>query len=524
MSARACFIERADRGDRVTRIRLIGGRTELVWTPAPGLAPAEAVAQGAAWIKGSLADDERRAVSLLCFDADGGAWTWLSPPSADPRIVETSLRQSGGEALLSGLDRQGEEMEGQGIAPDLTTPGATGLVLLAPPVTKGAKAGAPGPGDQRIPVLSMRDAAARLLIDELDRIGVPVGSVTSIWHVMSAACDPLGPGLGRLDQAEDALQSAPCVGVVILEPRGRLTWCWTAAARTVAGGSLTLPLRAGLPAPSDDVFHRLASEWLSWSMQLGLAPGRIVCLCAPTSPDSLDARGVGEALARASGDAPVDLSESDDPGAVLLARLAGLSPQAVSPPADPRRALVHLAHRPGRAHRAMYRWAALGMFAGAVVLGSGAWLLFSAAGREGRAAQAFTARTTEIFKGYVPNQPAQGSIAVLRLREELQKRRAAAQPPQGLPRAKPIINELDTIMFLVRSFGPGGMELQSVSLNDGVVQLVVTAVDTRMYEDFRAGLSGISGSNINWGMPQTKPAPGDATKVHCTFTGTWRNS
>lgn len=507
------------------RIRLIGGRTELAWTPPPGLSPVEVVTQGASWIRASLAEDERRAISLLCLDADGAAWTWLTPPSADPKIVETSLRQSGGEALLAGLDRQGEEAEGSGIAPDLTTPGATGLVLLAPPKPKGKKGASVSPLDHRIPVLSIRDASAKMLIDELDRVGVPVGSVTSVWHVMSAACDPMGPGLGRLDQGEDALQNAPCVGVVILEPRGRLTWCWTAAARTVAGGSIAVPMRAGLPAPTDDVFHRLASEWLSWTMQLGIAPGRFVCLCAPTAPDALDARGVGVALTRAAGEAPVDLSEVDDPVPALLARLAGLAPEAVSPPADPRRAIVHLAHRPGRAHRGMYRWTALSMFTGAVLLGAGAWKLFEAAGRESQAAREFTSRTTEFFRGYVPNQPAQGSIAVLRLREELQKRQAEARPQQGLPKAKPIINELDTIMFLVRSFGPAGMEMQSVSLNDGVVQLVVIAVDTQMYEEFRAGLSGISGSNINWGnTPQTQTAPGDPTKVRCTFTGTWRSS
>lgn len=528
MSERIAYLERTDRGDRLARIRLFGGRSELEWVPEAGATAAEAARAAARWIRQSLADDARRALAMVCLDGEGGLWSWVAPPSRDPRVVETLVRQAGGNALVMGLEHQSyeEERPGSSIAPDVETPGATSVQVLAPPVKRrigGAKGAGPTNSD-RVSVLAMRDATARLVLDELDRAGVLIESVSSIWHALAAACDPAGPGTGASSGGRDVVgQSDQTIGAVMVDPAGKILWAWSYRGEVLAGGSLAVAGHAGAARVSEADLGRLATEWMSWGAQTGHVPARVVCVCGPTGDDGLEPAQIGAGLARACDAAPVDMAAIEDPVAWIFGRLGGLSPRALAPARDPKRAMVGLSHRPGRAHRAMYLWSALGVaLGGAVCLLAAGQLLASA--RESREAAAeLRGASAEVFRARVPNEPAQGSVAVMKMQQLVASKRQSARRDPLLAPAKPILTELDTIMFLVRSYGPMGLELNDLVLEDTNARLTVHTVDLEMYEDFRQGLETIDGSRLSWGVPRTTPAPRDDApdRIKCDFTGTW---
>ncbi|MBX3365109.1 MAG: hypothetical protein KF866_10115 [Phycisphaeraceae bacterium] len=536
MSERIAYIERTDQGDRLRRIRLIGGRIDVEWTPGPDLAPLQACAEAAAWIRSALADDSGRSLALVCLDAEAGLWTWITPPHEDGRLVEAMLRQAGGDALVLGLDgvSVGGETSASGLGPEVDVPGAVGVQVLAPPVPsllsarlmrrlkqRRAPNGAEQASHARAPVFCTRDAVARVLIDELDAVGVGVGSVTSIWHALAAATDPAGPGLGGASTStgDVVAQSEQAYGAVVLDPAGRLAWVWSHKAEVVAGGAIRLAEGSpGLRVTSSDV-SRLVADWFAWAAQTGITPARVTCFCPELDPDGLSPSAFGAALASGLRDLPLDMVVTPDPIADLLTRLRGLSPAVVSPPQDARRALVDLAHRPGRSHRSMYRWAAAGLLAAAMVCGAVALKLNTTAKQSRESAADLRRQSMEIYRKYVPADPAQGSLAVMKLESVVTKLREAAPPPILFESAKPVLEELDTIMFLVPTFGQMGLELQSLVIDDIRAELVAIVNDLSMYEQFRAALDNIAGSRITWSLPITSETPDK--RIRATFRGSW---
>ncbi len=537
MSERIAYLERQDQGDQFRRLRLIGGRKELEWTPAPDLTPQAACEQAAQWIKSALADDSGRSLAMLCLDAEAGLWTWMDPPNSDGRMVESMLRQAGGDALLLGLDAMAIGMEGGNsatIAPEIDVPGAVGVQLLAPPQPslasarliqrlrrKPAEGGSEPAEHERSPVFSIRDALARVLLDELDNACVGVGSVTSVWHALAAACDPAGPGLGGDEGSSKGVvaQSEQAHASVLVDPAGRIVWVWSYKAEVLAGGALRLAVADGTVRITTSDVSRLVTEWMAWSAQTGIVPSRVSCLCPETDAAGMSPSQFGSSIAAGFRDIPVDLAVTPDPVADILSRLRGLNPQVVSPPPDPRRALVELAHRPGRAHRAMYRWAALGLVAASLVLAVVSWKLFSVAKESRQAASALRRESLEIYRKYVPSDPAQGSLAVVKLGAAVNKLRETAPAPMTLEPAKPILEELDTIMFLIPTFGQMGLELQSLVIDDIRAELIVIVNDLAMYEQFRAAVTEIAGSRVNWALPVTSETPDG--RIRATFRGSW---
>jgi hypothetical protein len=412
--------------------------------PGRPAAPGEQLAHlrsAAAWIAEELAPV--RELAAICLDAEGGVCSWISAPSADPQVVLAAIRQIGAPATSTG--EPAAVAAGFGLLPDdaMGLASARSVQALAAPeqtggsgFTSGGK-GTPSLPRRRLGVLSVADAPVRVLIDELDALKIGVGSVISFWHAAALAWDPSVERTTARDRAQrnGAAETsphapivvepdAPVTATVIIDPAGRLTWSWSKSGELLAAGAMRLrthtynrvsPVAAAAPAdlaplgadeadlapatrrlmPEDagETMHaaecapgdvgRLVMDWLSWSVQIGRTPDRIVCI----GPATLPARPVpgepaptpstlAETLGASWPSASIDAAIHDDPIGATLNRLRVLpmfqpARSAGTPAAraeDPRLSLVTLTSRPGRLDRTMHIWATLAILGAAAAV------------------------------------------------------------------------------------------------------------------------------------------------------------
>lgn len=447
------------------------------------------ITRAAIWLRDQLGHDGPDGELVLCLDAAGARCQWISAPSASPSVVSAVALQlaTGGTedgatttgtagvwspaagqvgvdlslqplspgsprlppngSTLGLLDRfRGRDIVGSDAAnpAGVSAAGASGA---APKLGKGARTGGDKPSEpraggtggggapQRLAVLAVPDLAVRLLLDELDRLSVRVGEVTSVWHASARAWDPsnaaaLSPGRLGDDHGDDRLvaSSDPVTAVVVIEPTGRLHWSWAQSGGLLAAGTMRVArVEATMPdaepagdadaLPRPDVpisvieIHRadvgrVVAEWLSWAAELGLSPSRVVCIgpgnvvCGGLEGDLPVVTGVGAvgaALAKGWQGAAATAAVIDDPVSTALQRLAAAAGRGnVQPPAgsvgstpgrarggaatvrsddDGRRTLAVTASRPGRAVRTLYAWRGAVLVALAGLLGAGGYVL-----------------------------------------------------------------------------------------------------------------------------------------------------
>ncbi|MFG0327085.1 MAG: hypothetical protein ACF8SC_07460 [Phycisphaerales bacterium JB037] len=348
MTELICFIERRDRGDRIARVRLLGRDLDAEWTPAAAAEedPLAGPRAAAEWVRQRLGEAGAKKLEAVCIDPEGGVCAWMRPPTAAAGAVDAIIRRTGGEALLAGVDaemaREGSEFgadEGS-LLPDLTTPGSAGVQASGQmPGANGSAVLAP---DARMTVLAMRDASVRVFLDGLDRAGVSVGRVESLWHAMARAWD--AGGLHERSQGPEIVgQQSPMVGSVILQPSGRLAWCWSQGGELLAAGAARCAVRDEGPTPTPADAARLVGDWMAWGAQMGRVPQRVTCVL----PEEMggDAGAFGSALAGLWRDAPVDAMTADDPAKLTLERERGrpLPPEPADPSRRSRRRSVALA-------------------------------------------------------------------------------------------------------------------------------------------------------------------------------------
>lgn len=418
MSRVACYLERTGAGAALAGLRLADGRSASRWTapPAPRAgAPGALKAAYAAAARWTV--EQLRAAPgaelVVCADLDAAACGWLTAPSAHEPVVAAAARAAaagglddGGTVAASWL-RQGE------IGQDLS------VQALAPPEPR--RRAAPADARRRLAVLALPDLGIRAFLDELDRLGEQPARVTSFWHAIAEAWDPATRAAGALSrEPAPAVVSAsePLTAVVLIEPEGRVSWAWSVDGALVAAGAMrlrrdvaapeTLPGADALPpdaarrlppaAAEREVSvveftraeaGRLINDWIAWSLELGVAPARIVVVgpssvtCAGLEEDLPEVSGVaavGTALGRGWPGAAVQAVLEEDPLGATLAELASLPPRLARPPGDgapaaardtldPRAHLLDLSRRPGRAVAALYRWAAVLLLAAAAFVG-----------------------------------------------------------------------------------------------------------------------------------------------------------
>lgn len=375
MTGIVCYLERSGPGGAVSRIRLVGPELDRTWTsPDSGsgggsagasagiggadalVSPVHSLRAAAAWVAEELG--RIRELAAICIDPAGGVCGWLSTPSASPEIVVAALQQAQTSNLVPGV-AEAPAGSGFGLLGDGPLgPGSDRSIEALAPIDAAPTStlrsrfqkNAPKPGaggKRRLAVLSIPDVAARVFIDELDKLKVEVQSVMSLWHAAAASWDPGRPakaprgstgggsqnGHAAPDDVIDSV-SAPTTAVLLIEPSGRVLWTWSIAGDLIAAGSMRArvhprglmpsttgedgkPLPAGPlpgdsqvgtltgetgvsarrlgestviePAPTpmiqygDPEIGRLVMDWLSWSAQLGVSPERMICLGPETT-------------------------------------------------------------------------------------------------------------------------------------------------------------------------------------------------------------------------------------------------
>ncbi len=494
MNGRVCFLGRA--GDGLNEVRLVGLRTEESWKPRPLEGEESAMrdaAEAAAWVAERTAE---ASIGYLCVDVDGSNCLWLTSPGADARVLAAAMSSGEGASSWGGTAPEDSSVQ----------------ALAAPPVAPRARrlpgGRRAGPTDaeagHRLAVLSVPDATAKLVIDALDDRGVEVARSGSLWHAMALAWDPASPLMGSgAAKAEVVGTEAPVTAVVLVDPTGRLVWCWSRSGELLAGGANLTQVAGeeGARVGKGDV-GRLVADWLAWSVQLGVTPARAVCVTPELAGADGDfgPRELGAALGRGWSGATVDMAVVVDPIGATLGRLAGSDSPA-------RAGLDALSARPRRVHRSMYQWASLAVGLAAVALlavGVKAW---RGAGESSEKLKAVMAETKKTVLDAAPppgNDPVLVATAESNpkryIDDRLATKRASSMVSTGLPQAKPILSELESLSLVL---GTEGIELEEIMLSDSLIHVHVYVPESKVAEDLKEALERVANDHCDWTIQYT---------------------
>lgn len=534
-SPRVCYVDRSDRGVRLRRARLTGLRAEEVWLPGNDVPDSASDPIGrasllASWLRDRLAGSRGGPVlDVLCVDADASACAWMGAPSYESRVVEAVLRQrteqgSDGEGLqpsslstVASVLGDRAEVGVQAIA--VAAPAARRFAIGGPKRGAGTRQGPQGAG-VRVPVIAIPDATIRVLTDELDRLGVRLGSVMSIWHGISLAWDS---GWSRVESSkarDDRVVSdtvSTQASVVVDADSGRLLWVWSRAGSLVAAGSILVPTESDQERTWANLTPghaaRLATEFLSWGVQTGASPARTIVV----APESDSVGAFGRALAEAMPNTSVDVAIDSDPIGATMRRLAERVDVRAPDNDDPRSVLLALGSRPSRAHRSMYRWAAISVALLAMCVAIAGWRTSQATAKIRGAAGQARARASEAVANVRPEIAGSPFMAV-DLETELLAARRQSMPPDAFQPARPILRELEGLSFLLAM---PTLTLEDVELTQNNGRVTFFVPDTAMAQEIEAACRDLDGLSILWKADiRTEAGSGDR-RVRCSLTGPW---
>jgi hypothetical protein len=533
-SPRVCYVERSDRGVRLRRARLAGLRAEEMWTPVSGVSDTEGdpigrVSALAAWLRDRLAGSRGGpALDVLCVDADASACAWMGAPSYDARVVDAVLRQR----TEHGGDGEGSQPSAIAtlttVLGDRAEVGVQAIATTTAParrVRSGVRRGETGrPGAQgsgvRVPVLAIPDATVRVLTDELDRLGVRLGSVMSVWHAIALAWDAGWSRVQPDKNVEDRIvsESVSTQATVIVDAEsGRVLWAWSRAGGLLAAGSMLVPtevvedrarvsLNAGHAA-------RLATEFLSWGVQTGAAPARTIVV----APESESVGAFGQALAEAMPNTTVDVAIDSDPIGTTMRRLAERIDVRAPDNDDPRSVLVALGARPSRAHRSMYRWAAVAVCLLALCITIAGWRTGQATAQVRAAASQARASASEAVAKVRPAIAGSPFMAV-DLETELLTAQRQSMPPDAFQPARPIVRELEGLSFLLAM---PTLTLEDIDLTQVNGRVTFFVPDTAMAQEIEAACRDLDGLSMLW-KAEIRTVDGSSDRrVRCSLTGVW---
>lgn len=300
MSGVACYIQRSHSGQAIAGLRLVASGLDLSWR-APdadrmsgaagaggesggagggggigvggvggsgrdGASPAVAARLAAGWIAENLRALNTRTLNTLCVDPQGAICSWLAAPSPEAKVIRATITQAG----LSGSDSDSgtaarlallpasdlatapSELSIQALAvadDDVDTGGARPRGEGRDTSKAGAAAGA-GAGAGRYALVSIPDAAVRVLLDELDDRSIEVGQIVSLWHAMASVLDPGvrdGVSVSARTLADNAPENLRVVAgsgvtsaILLIDPLGTLSWAWSLEGRLLVGGTMRL--------------------------------------------------------------------------------------------------------------------------------------------------------------------------------------------------------------------------------------------------------------------------------------------
>lgn len=503
------------------RIRALG--SEEVWTLPPAgtttLAPGETDERDAAWWKAQAVDAARwvahrcganRRLAVACVDVSESSCVWLSAPSADPDIVTATLRLAGEE--WEALD------PGTTIQP-IVSPGKESETKKATRVFGVRIAGEDAITQAvRMPVIVASDALVRLWLDELNKSGVRVGVVASLWHAMASGW--------RAEQT-------PVVGeieAIALRDGDRLVWCWARAGRLLTGGWMAMPRVRNEEEPDEpphtdarSTIARLSLDWLSWAAQMGDTPQRIMII----GPD-VDA--LAERLEESWPDARVERVENDDAVGATLSRVearlnAGDSGSAsgrasggepVYSDDDPRESMVALSRRRGRAHQRLYTGVGATCALLAVGIGALGWRAREHAAALRREVASARESSKDMVAEVAPGvgEGASPRMAALSALEAMRKEQPTFSDP---PTARPIMDEASRLLTIMSDLSSRGLQFDEMVLHEGLPSAAMTTPDFETGEEVSARLRAAPG-RIRWDV-QFETRNGNLYKYR--LTGQW---
>lgn len=542
MSARVCYLKRGWRGGSIANVQLVSltghERLGALAAPADGAIAGEVSPEAAAaFIADSLARVRGPAnLALVCLDAEGSAASWVASPTHERSAIASLVRMGqssgsdgeGSRGRASPLEQIGQDPYSASIEPLAAqdeAPASTGLLTRA---RRTPKAAAPKP-TERIGVLSMVDAPARVLLDELDRRGVSVDGVASIWHAMVQALDPTPEGTEP--------SRAGVVAIVVTETDGRVLWAWSRGRELLAAGAIRAVAHATPEGEAsvelgDAEAARIVNDWLSWGAQLCIAPTRVIAVLPEGDDMGQGSRKFAMRLGASWQDATVDAAVDADPVGMVLRRLAerleGTPDTRGDESPTPTTRLVGLSTRPGTRHRSMVRWGAVAVLAAAGMCVVTGVRLRGAASAASEAATGWSTTWREAVQAEYPAaltpQPGKSSRAILQ--DEVDRQRKRMAPPPALEPSLPVMQELETLSMVL---GNANVGVESIDLDtrSPTVRMVLLCPDLAYAERLVLALGEIEGSWVSgWGATYTNitAAPGSPAAerpLKATITGRW---
>lgn len=597
MSVRVVYLERASRGVLIKSVRMVGETADTIWPVSDADAltqaqPAEGVDPQAAagWIKDQLSQSRSATgVSILCLDLSASSMSCIASPSADPAVVDVIARfggstsggggSGGGGGASSGgsggMDNAESLRGNSAVEYFAQDPLDSTVQALDPEANAGhkperakvevkdlltrLKMGKSGKKDssqaansganERFPIIAMTDVPARLLIDRLDEMGITVESTVSFWHACAMAWDPAWSPTAseeELTQGDPLHVSAESsragvTATIVIDPKGRLIWTWSRAAKLLVGGSMRLristPVLAGLegePISDDpdvqphvqfgrDEVTRLATEWLSWAAHLGCVPSRIVCVVPGDDPGMVSE--FGSLLTKTWPGAMLDAAMVPDPILATLRRLAERLEQTPKSrnSIQSNNALVSLSTRSGREHRKLYVWIALAIAA----LGT---LVILATMKLQRATLDIKARSVSISedamniaKDYFPEARVLPGVSLVdSTTQEVDRLRKSAEPAKRADPSIPILEELETLSMVVGN-PQYAVELIKLEASTNANQdLHIVAENNADADAMKEALNSISGSFVqDWREPEKYDITSRPGKVLVRYRAKW---
>ncbi|MEO1511528.1 MAG: hypothetical protein AAFU70_05600, partial [Planctomycetota bacterium] len=417
----------------------------------------------------------------------GAVCNWLDVPSGDAAVVRAAARQAPpgmwGDWPSMGGSETGLDWRAASVQTATPVAAAPRQGLQLRKAEPAAQKAAP-----RAAALALSDLPVRLLLDELDRAGVVVERVASLWHTMAAAWDP-GASIAASDEDSDPLtaRNDADAAVVLVNADGRLAWSWSSSGTLLAGGTTRLDpaALAGDPTASAQAAGRLSADWLAWTTQLARAPGQIVCLADDDIGDGIAV--LGRAIGSAWPGGAIDLFRVPDPVGSTLVRLrettAGGKPTR---PLGQNASLSELIARPGRSHKAMYRWGAAALLAGAgLCVALGIQQRGSARDAAVEAASLTGAQRDRVAA--VLSNDVDLTYPVLSAIGERDRLRSERSTPDDLSAPPPVLAGMEQIGFVVSSTG---VRLERLTLGPGLASLNVSGESTEAVELLPSALRG----------------------------------
>jgi len=492
---------------------MVGSHADDHWNATAGGTPdavLETIDDAAVWIKQRLkaGGGSAKSLPILCLDTDGAICTWTKPEDTDPDMIAAAIDQLDADHDELSLDggvhsSMGErfpnlplEVHYESLSDEQTSEGSRRAVVATP------------------------DVPARLLIDQLDSMGIRIGRVENIWALIAAAWDPGAPHRSTSSRARDAQRvistDDPVCGCIVLDPnRSRLIWTWSKCGQLIAAGSMRVGQTSQGHTLHQSDLSRLCADWIGWASQLGVAPMRVV-LVMPDTDEGLDQSQIASQFASHWPMATTDLITDPDPILATLRATLMISENGQDIPAGKNASGSELTNRPGRSHRSMYRWAGVALvLAGAAVGWTGITLYGQGSETRRQAKSIRSQMVQQIMKLQPPISDLRLPTAELQARLNLLVARTG--PMQVTP-TKPILEELDTISFVL---GMSGIEIDTIQITHTVVKLKIRTADLALAEQINEALRAIDGSHLQWRA--TPELNNRGNQIEATFTAVWNN-